>query len=453
MTSRAALARHPLAVTGALIATASFVAFAALAIASAAALFDNPYAGLVIFIALPALFVFGLLLIPAGMWLQHRRRQLDPAATAEWPVLDFRKPEVRRTALLVTALTAINIVIVLLAGYGGLHAMDSPRFCGQACHTPMQPQFMTWQASPHSRVRCVDCHIGEGAAAMLHYKLAGVRQLVHLVTNRYPRPIPGGVDMRPAFELCGHCHDPRRRSLDRTRVFREYADDENNSETKTVLVMHVGGPGPSTEVGPAIHWHADPLVRIEYVALDNARQSIPYVKRTDRSGRTKEFAVQSVTPAQLSQGRRRIMDCIDCHNAIGHPTMPTPEKAVDEALSDDRIDRRLPFVRREGVRLLRAAYASHDLAALAIEQSLRDFYRGRPVDRRAVTRAISALQSAHRQNVFPTMKVTWGTYADNIGHLTSTGCFRCHDDNHMATDGSTISGDCEYCHTQIEPSP
>ena len=48
------------------------------------------------------------------------------------------------------------------------------------------------------------------------------------------------------------------------------------------------------------------------------------------------------------------------------------------------------------------------------------------------------------------MKVTWGTYPDNKGHVTSTGCFRCHDDSHKAKDGSTISADCEFCHTQIE---
>jgi hypothetical protein len=156
VTSRAALARHALSIVGAVITTASGVVFVALAIAAAAGLFDNPYAGLVIFIALPALFLFGLLLIPVGMWRQQRRRRRDPTAILEWPVLDFRRPNVRRAALLFTALTAVNIVIILLAGYGSLHWMDSPSFCGQICHTPMHPQFTAWQEAPHSRVHCVD---------------------------------------------------------------------------------------------------------------------------------------------------------------------------------------------------------------------------------------------------------------------------------------------------------
>ena len=285
---RVPLARHPVAMAGALIATAASVAFIALAIAAAFELFENPYAGLVIFVALPAVFLLGLLLIPAGMWLERRRRRRHPGEMPEWPVLDFGKPQVRRAALIVTALTAVNVVIILVAGYGGLHAMDSPTFCGQACHTPMHPQFTAWQQAIHSRVACSACHIGEGARAMVHYKLAGVRQLYHVITDRYPRPIPSEADMRPALEVCGHCHEPGRPAPDRTRVFREFADDESNSETQTVLQMHVGGARVAGTAGHSIHWHADPAVRIEYVATDRERQTVSYVKVTDPQGRVKD---------------------------------------------------------------------------------------------------------------------------------------------------------------------
>jgi nitrate/TMAO reductase-like tetraheme cytochrome c subunit len=454
VTSRVPLARHPVAIAGALIATAASVAFIALAIAAAFDLFENPYAGLVIFVALPAVFLLGLLLIPAGMWLERRKRRRHPGEMPEWPVLDFGKPQVRRAALIVTALTAVNVVIILVAGYGGLHAMDSPTFCGQACHTPMRPQFTAWQQAIHSRVACSACHIGEGARAMVHYKLAGVRQLYHVITDHYPRPIPSEADMRPALQVCGHCHEPGRPAPERTRVFREYADDESNSETKTVLQMHVGGGGGAGTAAHAIHWHADPAVRIEYLATDRQRQTISYVKVTDRQGQVKEYTAQDATPQQLSQGVRRIMDCVDCHNTIGHRILPTPEKAVDRAIAAGRIDRRLPFVRREGVRVLKQAYPGDDVALAAIDRSLREFYRGRggAIDERALARGIQALQDVYRHNVFPTMKVTWGTYADNIGHLTSNGCFRCHDGSHTAKDGSTISSDCEYCHTDTTPA-
>ena len=146
--------------------------------------------------------------------------------------MDLRKQRVRRTALVVVALTAVNVVIVLLAGYGTLHWMESPSFCGQTCHTPMHPQFTAWQNAPHSQVACTQCHIGEGARALVHYKLAGVRMLVHVVTGNYPRPIPASiVDLRPAIETCGNCHTATLGLGQRSRIVREYADDEANSET------------------------------------------------------------------------------------------------------------------------------------------------------------------------------------------------------------------------------
>jgi len=45
------------------------------------------------------------------------------------------------------------------------------------------------------------------------------------------------------------------------------------------------------------------------------------------------------------------------------------------------------------------------------------------------------------------MNVTWGTYRNDIGHVDSPGCFRCHDDSHQTTDGKVIAQDCELCHS------
>jgi hypothetical protein len=132
--------------------------------------------------------------------------------------------------------------------------METPGFCGQTCHLPMHPQFTAWQATTHARVRCVECHIGDGARAMVHYKLVGVRQLFHVVTNQIPKPIPGVADLRPALEICGNCHWSDRGFGERIRVIREFADDETNAETATILQMHVGGPGQPTAAGRAIHW-------------------------------------------------------------------------------------------------------------------------------------------------------------------------------------------------------
>jgi hypothetical protein len=443
-------ARHPVALVGAVITTASALLFVALATAMALGLLANPYAGLVIFIALPAAFLVGLALIPVGVHLERRREQRLPGVPA-WPVLDFGKTRTRRVAFAITVLTSVNIVIVLLAGYGTLHWMESPSFCGQVCHEPMHPQFTAWQNAPHSKVACVQCHIGEGAQAFVHYKMAGVRQLYHVVFHSFPRPIPHDADLRPALQTCGTCHWPGRSLGEILFASHQYADDEANSETVTTMLMQVGGPGAPTRSGRAIHWHADPNVRVEYIATDPGRQTIPWVQVTTPDGRVTEFAAEGITPEQLAAGERRVMDCLDCHNMVAHRIASSVEQAVDGAIAAREVPASLPYVRREGVKLLQASYSSTDEARRAIDEGLRGFYKTQSgVDPAALERAVSALQAVYSRNVFPSMKVTFGVYPDNKGHTSSQGCFRCHDEGHLAKDGRTISGDCESCHKSVE---
>ncbi len=451
--SRLSLARHPVALVGVVITTASAVIFLALAGGMALGLLTNPYAGLLVFVALPAVFLAGLVLVPIGIRMERRRQRLRPGVSP-WPVLDFGSPRTRQVAGAVAVLTAVNLVIVLLAGYGTLRWMESPAFCGQVCHTPMHPQYTAWQNAPHSKVTCVQCHIGEGESAFVHYKLVGVRQLVHVVTGNYPRPIPGHADMRPAGETCGNCHWPGQAFGSRLHVSHQYADDETSTDTATALMLHVGGPGAPTPSGKAIHWHADPGVRIDYEATDDTRQTIPWVKLTRPDGTTTEFLADGVKRETLTTGYRKTMDCIDCHNVVAHRIATSAEEAVDESLAGGRIPRALPFVKREAVRLLRASYPTESMALSSIDTGLRQFYRTQAAaDSRAVDQAVRGLQRAYQRNVFPTMQVTFGLYPDNLGHTTSSGCFRCHDGSHTAPDGSAISSDCETCHRLLDAVP
>lgn len=438
--------RHPVSLAGAVLTTAGAVGALTLGVAAAIGLFNNPYAGLVVFIALPAVFVFGLLLIPFGAWLQKRRLRSGKITEEDWPVIDLRHGRTRRIVLGITALTAVNLAIVLIASYGALHWMESPGFCGQTCHTPMHPQFTAWQNAPHSKVACVDCHVGPGGRALIKYKLAGVRQLVHVTTGNYPRPIPASqADMRPGIETCGTCHTASLNLGDRHRLIKSYGDDEANTESVTELMLHVGGPGQPTPSGRAIHWHADPAIRIEFTYTDTERQDIPFVRVIGRDGVAKEYVVEGTTPEALKTGTTRTMDCLDCHNAVAHRISPTADQAVDRAIAGGRIPTSLPFIRREAVRLLTADHGA-GAADAAIEADLRRFYAAGNVDAAALQQAVRQVQTLYRSNVFPAMNVKWGVYVDNIGHTTSNGCFRCHDGSHVARDGSSISADCSYCH-------
>jgi nitrate/TMAO reductase-like tetraheme cytochrome c subunit len=408
----------------------------------------NPYLGLLLFVAVPAVFLAGLLLIPIGIW-QRRRRLAQGAAPEEWPVIDLRVRRTRTVVGAVLILTILNVLIFSLASYGAIHHMESAEFCGTTCHTTMQPEYAAYQVSAHARVSCVACHVGPGAGALVQSKLAGTRQLWQLLTNNVPKPIPAPVHtMRPARETCGTCHWSEQPHADTLRQIREYADDETSSETVTTLQLHVGGGQAALGAGSGIHWHMNISNRVEYIATDPQRQTIPWVKLTSRSGEVKEFVVEGTTPEQLAKGEHRVMDCTDCHNRPAHTFEPNAERAIDNAIAAGEIPRDLPFARREAVAAVKADYESMDAAMSGIDASLREALRARAgTAETSVARTVAGAQRVYARNVFPAMGVGWGTYPNNIGHVAFQGCFRCHDENHKAADGTAIAQDCQSCHS------
>jgi len=435
--------KNPVSLLGMALATATAALFLVLFLLEAFGFLVNPYLGLLVFVTLPVIFLAGLALIPVGAWRTARRRRLYPEAP-EWPVIDLRQERQRVVFAAVLALTFVNIVIVSLAGYGGVHYMESREFCGQVCHETMAPEFEAHQVWPHASVACTGCHIGPGVGSFVEAKLAGTRQLYHLMRNQVPRPVPAPVrSLGRTTDTCGRCHWPERFQGSRLRDIREYADDAQNSETVTGLLMKIGSPGGGP--GSGVHRHIS--LDIEYVTTDEKRQSIPYVRVRDDRGAVREFTADGTTQEQIAGGTRRQMDCVDCHNRPAHTFAFTPQRAVDAAIARGEIARELPFVRREAVAAVSAEYADRTAALESIAARLDDFYRAREgVDARMVARAVSATQQVWARNVFPVMRVAWGTYPNHLGHVDTPGCFRCHDDSHKAADGTTISQDCELCH-------
>lgn len=439
MAARVPLIRIPVSVAGMVLTTISAALFIVVLLADLFGLHTNPYRGLVFFLVLPALFVVGLLLIPFGAWLERRRSAAGRPPTAfEWPRIDLNNRTHRTTAIAVFALTIVNIVIVALGAYKGVEYMDSAGFCGQVCHTPMQPQFVAHQLGPHAGVTCASCHVGSGAGSFLRAKLAGTRQLVAIMRNSYHRPIVAAPDDLVSSRItCAQCHAPRFHG-DVVRQITEYAEDEANTVSTTTVRLHVGGTLAGRASG--IHWHADPKTVVEYIATDH-QQTIPWVKVTDRSG-VREYTAPGAATDQRSRETPRRMDCTDCHNRPGHPAPATAGQAVDRALARGDIPATLPFVRREAVAVLAGSHSTEAAALEAIARTLRERYPGNA----DADRAIGAVQDVYRRNVFPAMNVSFGTYPSNIGHTSAQGCFRCHDGEKVTTDGQTIGQDCETCH-------
>ena len=444
------LARNPGSLTGVLLATVGAVLFLTVFAADLFGLHTNPYIGILFFLILPGIFLFGLVLIPIGGWLERRRRRQGRSLT--WPRFDLGDPVQRRGFVIVTALTVANVVIVSLAAYRGVEYMDSVQFCGQVCHTVMRPEFTAYQDGAHSRVACVDCHIGSGASWFAKSKISGARQVLAVTFHTYERPIPSPVqNLRPARDTCEQCHWPEKFHGDKIVRVSEYAEDETNTETITTLQVHVGGGSERLGRAQGIHWHMNVANQVEYIATDDGRQVIPWVRVTDRSGNVREFVAEGVKPEDLAKGERRRMDCMDCHNRPSHAMAATPERAVNDLIANGDIPKTLPFVRREAVKALKASYASQDAAEEGIARALREFYRVERNDvymshRADVEKAVRATIGVYRRNVFPEMNVQFGTYSNNIGHMDSPGCFRCHDENHASRDGKKLGQDCDTCH-------
>jgi nitrate/TMAO reductase-like tetraheme cytochrome c subunit len=356
--------------------------------------------------------------------------------------------------------TIVNLLVVAIATYRGAAYMDSPQFCGQSCHV-MHPEYTAYKISPHSHVACVDCHIGSGAEAYFSAKVNGTKQLVEITLHplahfapkyipNYPTPIPSPVQsLRPARQICEGCHTPARYVGEKLLVKSSFANDEKNTETQTVLVLHLGGMDSLSQLSGI---HGVHLGHIEYIATDPTHATIPWVQRRNSDG--SETVFTSLPAGRgIPAGERRLMDCIDCHNRAAHPFM-TAEDALNRAMDEGGISPDLPWVHKQGLELLKANYSSEAQASIQIPLQFAAFYRSQhpevlPAKAALVKSAADELVTLYSQNVFPFMKVTWGTHPNNIGHMSYPGCFRCHDGSHTATNGKTIPQDCSVCHNLL----
>jgi nitrate/TMAO reductase-like tetraheme cytochrome c subunit len=295
----------------------------------------NPYVGIIFDLCLPALFVLGLCLIPLGIWWKKRSLRAKGQLPTEYPAVDVRNPVFRRTLGLVLLATAINFVILGTASYRGVAQMDKPTFCGQSCHV-MTPEWMAYQVSPHAHVACTECHIAAGMSGYVSAKLNGARQLIHVVSGNYSRPIMADGKVPAANSTCVHCHNPEKFIGDKLVVKTSFGDDENNSVTHSLVVVHVGGKDMAGHLSGI---HGAHLGRIEFISTDNENQTIPWVATTNDGGSVREFV--SAETKVPEGGQKHLMNCIDCHNRAAH-SFDTPVNALNKAMASGRLSASLP---------------------------------------------------------------------------------------------------------------
>jgi hypothetical protein len=415
---------------------------------------SNPYIGLLLFIAIPIVFFAGLVLIPIGIALAKRK------VVENLNGIEDRRIAWRRVGIFFAIMTVANVVIASQLSYRAVEQMDTVQFCGATCHV-MKPEFTAHNAMPpHQAVACASCHIAPGATGWLKAKMAGTNQLFAVMFNTFPRPIESAMEnnkLVSSAETCEQCHQRDTPIGPRLRVIPSYASDQPNTRTETVLLMHIGGG----TLGGIHGAHLGPGVRIRYAAADKKRQTIPWVEYTNtQTGISRTYLASGTAAASVRSLPTFEMQCVDCHNRAAHG-FEMPERAVNQAMALGQIAPSLLFVKQESVELLKASYASDDEAAQKIPAALSTFYRQKYPD--AAAKQGAAIQAAGRtlatiyqSNVFPDLKVTWGTYPNNLGHTDDPGCFRCHDASHMTSDNKTITQDCNACHQPVamdETSP
>lgn len=415
-----------------------------------------PYAGLVIFVLVPAFLLLGLILIPIGMLFEWRRwRRTGLRSIPRFPIIDLNELRQRNAVVVFAAGSTLLLFLSVFGSYQAYEYTDSVAFCGTLCHQVMTPEHTAYENSPHARVACVDCHVGPGADWYVRSKLSGAYQVYATLFDRYPRPIPTPIQhLRPAQVTCEQCHWPEQFFGAQQKKLVHFLPDRENTRWEINLLIKTGGGSPETGQTEGIHWHMNIANQVEYIATDVRRQEIPWVRIINlKTGEMTEYmsTEKPLSAKEKATAAIRKMDCMDCHNRPTHIFHP-PSHSVNLALATGRIDPTLPDIKRTGVKVLAAKYPTTAAALNAIKKGVETFYHDKYPNLAqergdAILSAISELQDIFRNNFFPEMKVRWDIYPDNIGHLIFPGCYRCHDGLHKSADGKVITKDCTACHT------
>ena len=361
----------------------------------------------------------------------------------------FFPPRGSSRKLLILPYSVLGLLTLSLL-VGGAYAWDytnSSEFCGTSCHT-MPPEYASYQVSPHARIACVECHIGREFIGNQIFRKAGdVRHIVAMTFQTYEYPIRV-KNMRPAPEICEKCHSPEKFSDDSLRTITRYHEDQ--TAYNIYLVLKTGGGSKREGLGRGIHWHIENPVY--YYPIGSEEQEIPYIKVVQEDGSEVEYIdVESdFDKSTIDETKLKQMDCITCHNRITH-RIYTPEESMDNALSIGKISEDIPGIWDIGVKVLRGEYISQEQALDSIAQldsyyqnTFPDYYAEHSSD---IADAITEIQNIYIESVYLEQKVDWDSHPNNVGHINSPGCFRCHDGQHLNADQQAIRLECNLCHS------
>ena len=349
-------------------------------------------------------------------------------------------------------LVTVAFIVVMFFVFGSVawEYTNEANFCGLTCHT-MPPEYTTHRNSAHTNVGCEDCHMGrDKISVMIPRKIMYSWQTGSaMASGMFEYPIVAH-NMRPATDACENCHKPEKFSSDALVENKHFASDEVNTNYSIILSLKIGGGTLRQGLGRGIHWHIENPVY--FYSTDRERQNIPYVVVTNPDGSKSEFidTEANFDPSTIKQDQLQRMDCITCHNRVAHG-VPDPSSAMDKLLSQSLISTKVPNIKAKGTEVLGGTYANviaanEKIAGLEryYQDTYADFYAG---NKALVTQAIQVLQETYLNTNFPDQQFNWTTHPNNLGHITSPGCMRCHDGKHLTKSGDSVRLECNICHS------
>ncbi len=451
--------KTPLGIIGVSLTTISVTLIIIGFICHLTGLISDHYFFIFTFMFLPLMMLFGLALIPLACYFRRKKWFQGSLLNTNHLQIDLADKQHRKGIVLFLILSVINLTIIVLVLYEGYTFTDSSYFCGVVCHEVMEPQYSAYQRSPHAKVSCVSCHIGTGSSWYVQAKLSGIRQVKAIISSDFNRPITAPVEnLRPARETCESCHWPDKFHGKKIKEFISYTNDNQTDPQIQEVALHIGGRNPVTDEFEGIHWHVSRNITVEYQALDTKRTRIGRVRVTKPDGTTEEYSTGNDVPDKGVTPAWRTMDCIDCHNRPTH-IYDQLDQIIDFGLYSKKIDSNIAGIREDSTTILKIEYTRRneaierivpDLIELVSKRHGKDYVN---MNRDKIVRSGTFLLEAYLNNVWPEMKVTWGTYRQHLGHLNSDdgyGCFRCHDEVHKTQFGKAIKQDCDMCHDEPE---
>ncbi len=352
----------------------------------------------------------------------------------------------------VTTLVVAGIALAVVGAVGivAWEYTNSNAFCTNSCHQVHPEEPRAHAVSAHARVNCVECHMGRLPTLQLMVAKVGHWREPWAMLTGYERPRMAHT-MRPARDSCENCHWPTNVHDDKVRTKVHYDTDAKNTESRTRLIVHTGGGEAREGVTRGIHWHVDQ--NVEFVTDDVQKRTIPWVRITDKDGKTTTYvdASSKLSRAEMEKLPKRRMDCADCHNASGHP-FRNPADRVDHAMQEGRISRDLPSIKARALAIIDKASALHGPLEQQVPQFEKIIAEARPqgelkpAAKKVEDQFSATMLEILKLSEFEEEGFTWKSFPNHAGHKDSAGCFRCHSGKHFNDKGEAIRLQCTLCH-------